>query len=145
MTFVGIRLGEADEIVKCVPGIGPPEGRRYGTITKSADREQWDEDSPSRVRGPVHSHRGAAERTFSVHLGKNAFQCFHADYGVKGNVLDLWAAIHRLPLYEGALHLAETLNLTRSREKEPLARTRSAQESASPPRAKVVHPTGGPR
>jgi hypothetical protein len=73
---------------------------------------------------PVHSHAGDAERTFSVHLGKNAFQCFHADCAVKGNVLDLWAAIHRLPLYEAALHLAETFQLPRNREEEPVARTR---------------------
>ena len=64
---------------------------------------------------------------------------------MKRNALELWAAIYRLPLYEAALNLAETFNLTRSREAEPVARTRSAQESASPPRAKVVHPTGGPR
>src|SRR5438045_6434183 len=38
----------------------------------------------------------------------------------KGNVLDLWAAIHRLPLYEAALHLAETFNLPRSRGEEPV-------------------------
>jgi transposase len=73
---------------------------------------------------PVHSHPGDAKRTFSVHLGKNAFQCFHADCGVKGNVLDLWAAIHRLPLYDAALNLAETFHLLRNREEEPVARTR---------------------
>ena len=88
---------------------------------------------------PVHSHPGDAERTFSVHLGKNAFQCFHADCAVKGNVLDLWAAIHRLPLYEAALHLAETFRLPRNREEEPVARTRcphaatAAQGPATPP------------
>jgi hypothetical protein len=92
---------------------------------------------------PVHSHPGAADRTFSVHLAKNAFQCFHADCAVQGNVLDLWAAIHRLPLYEAALHLADTFNLPRSREEEPVARTRSAQESASPSPAQRAHPTGG--
>jgi hypothetical protein len=73
---------------------------------------------------PVHSEPGDAKRTFSVHLGKNAFQCFHADCGIKGNVLDLWAAIHRLPLYDAALNLAETLHLHRNREEEPVARTR---------------------
>jgi transposase len=73
---------------------------------------------------PVHSLPGDAKRTFSVHLGKNAFQCFHADCGVKGNVLDLWAAIHRLPLYDAALSLAETFHLLRNREEEPVARTR---------------------
>jgi len=64
---------------------------------------------------PVHSHPADRERTFSVHLGKNAFQCFQSDCGVKGNVLDLWAAVHRLPLYDAALHLAETLGIRRNR------------------------------
>jgi transposase len=73
---------------------------------------------------PIHSHPGDRDRTFSVHLGKGAFQCFQADCGVKGNVLDLWAAIHRLPLYEAALHLAATFGLPRNREEEPVPRTR---------------------
>src|SRR5208283_6211453 len=33
---------------------------------------------------PVHSQPTAPERTFSVHLGKNAFQCFHAECAVRG-------------------------------------------------------------
>ena len=33
---------------------------------------------------------------------------------LEGNVLDLWAAIHKLPLYEAALHLAETFQLPRN-------------------------------
>jgi transposase len=69
---------------------------------------------------PVHSQPGDAKRTLSVHLGKNAFQCFHADCGIKGNVLDLWAAIHRLPLHDAALNLAETFHLPRNREEEPV-------------------------
>jgi transposase len=73
---------------------------------------------------PVHSEPGDTKRTFSAHLGKNAFQCFHADCGIKGNVLDLWAAIHRLPLYDAALNLAETFQLRSNREEEPVARTR---------------------
>jgi transposase len=73
---------------------------------------------------PVHSHPADRERTFSVHLDKNAFQCFQADCGVKGNVLDLWAAIHRLPLYDAALHLAETFQVPRKREEEPVKGTR---------------------
>jgi transposase len=69
---------------------------------------------------PVHGHPGDRERTFSVHLGKNAFRCFQADCGVQGNALDLWSAIHRLPLYDAALHLAETFGLPRNREEEPV-------------------------
>jgi transposase len=73
---------------------------------------------------PIHRPANAADRTFSVHLGKNAFQCFHADCTAHGNVLDLWAAVHHLPLYEAALHLAETFHLRRNREEEPVGGTR---------------------
>jgi transposase len=76
---------------------------------------------------PLHSHAGAAERTFSVNLTKNIFRCFHAECGVQGNVLDLWGAVHRLPLYEAALHLAETFGLARNREEEPVPGTRHSQ------------------
>jgi transposase len=80
---------------------------------------------------PVQSHPADPKRTFSVHLGKNTFQCFQADCGVKGNVLDLWAAIHQLPLYEAALHLAETFQLPCNREEEPVARTRRPRPTAA--------------
>jgi transposase len=90
----------------------------------------------SRLRGagpqrrgpcPLHSHAGAAERTFSVNLSKNIFRCFHAECGVQGNVLDLWGAVHRLSLYDAALHLAETFGLARNREEEPVPGTRHPQ------------------
>jgi hypothetical protein len=76
---------------------------------------------------PLHSHAGAAERTFSVNFSKNIFKCFHAECGVQGNVLDLWGAVHRLPLYEAALHLAETFGLARNREEEHVPGTRGPQ------------------
>src|SRR4029077_5734625 len=60
---------------------------------------------------PVHGQPSDRKGTFSVHLGKNVCQCFQADCAAQGNVLDLWAAKHRLPLYEAALHLAETFHL----------------------------------
>ena len=75
---------------------------------------------------PIHSQPAALERTFSVHLGKGVFQCFQADCGLKGNVLDLWAAIHDLPLYEAALHLAGTFQLALNREEEPVRGTRTS-------------------
>jgi len=93
---------------------------------------------------PVHSQPTDAERTFSVHLGKNAFQCFQADCAVKGNVLDLWAAIHRLPLYEAALDLAETFQLPRNREEEPVAGTRCSRAAmATPPATRAGVETDG--
>jgi transposase len=72
---------------------------------------------------PLHSHPAAAERSFSVNLHKNTFKCFYSECAVQGNALDLWAAVHRLPLYEAALHLAETFALPRNREEEPVTRT----------------------
>jgi transposase len=73
---------------------------------------------------PIHGEAGDAQPTFSAHLGKNIFQCFHAGCRAQGNVLDLWAAFHHLPLYEAALHLAETFHVPRNREEEPVKRTR---------------------
>ena len=56
-----------------------------------------------------------------MHLGKGVFQCFQAECGAHGNVLDLWAAVQKLSLYEAALHLAATFHVPRNREEEPVA------------------------
>ncbi len=72
---------------------------------------------------PIHGGPNDSQPTFSAHLGKHIFQCFHAKCRAQGNALDLWAAIHKLPVYEAALHLADTLHLLRNREEEPV-RTR---------------------
>jgi transposase len=69
---------------------------------------------------PIHDQAANHQHTFSVHLGKNVFQCFHADCAAHGNVLDFWAALHRLPLYDAALNLAATFHLPRNREEEPV-------------------------
>lgn len=73
---------------------------------------------------PIHGQPHDTQPTFSAHLGKHIFQCFHADCRAQGNVLDLWAAVKKLPLYEAALHLAETFQLPRNREEEPVRGTR---------------------
>ena len=73
---------------------------------------------------PMHAPAGDQQPTFSAHLGKHLFQCFQADCGAQGNVLDLWAAVHKLPLYEAALQLAEAFHLPRNREEEPVSGTR---------------------
>jgi transposase len=69
---------------------------------------------------PIHGHATDRHHTFSVHLGKNVYQCFKADCAAQGNVLDFWAALHRLPLYDAALNLAATFQLMRNREEEPV-------------------------
>jgi hypothetical protein len=69
------------------------------------------------LRGCCPFHEGDGRRhTLSVHLGKNAFHCFHADCHAQGNALDFWAAYRRLPIYEAALDLAATFRLPRNRE-----------------------------
>jgi transposase len=77
-----------------------------------------------RGRCPLHGQPGDKERTFSVNLSKNIYRCFHAECASQGNVLDLWAAVHNLPLYEAGLHLAQTFGLLRNREEEPVKGTR---------------------
>ena len=67
---------------------------------------------------PVHGTPADRVRSFSVHLQKNAFQCFHPPCASHGNAIDLWAAVHRLPLREAAHHLAATFNLPATRGTE---------------------------
>jgi len=65
------------------------------------------------LRGPCPLHPSGKNnrRTFSVNLEHNVFQCFHPHCRARGNVLDLWAAVHRLPLKQAAWHLAETFGV----------------------------------
>jgi hypothetical protein len=81
--------------------------------------------APLRGRGrqrrgpcPVHDSSGKG-RTFSVHLDKNVFQCFDPKCAIKGDVIDLWAALKNLPLRDAALDLVRTFFL----EPAPATRT----------------------
>jgi hypothetical protein len=73
----------------------------------------------SRLRGPGAQrrcacpiHRGDGRgRTFSVHLEQNVFQCFDATCAAKGDVIDLWAALKKMPLRAAALDLVQTFQL----------------------------------
>ncbi len=57
-------------------------------------------------------HRGDARgRTFSVNLDENVFHCFDKQCGRKGDVIDLWAAVHGYGLREAALDLVRTFGL----------------------------------
>jgi transposase len=63
-------------------------------------------------RGPCPLHRGDARgRTFSVNLDDNVFQCFDKSCGRRGDVIDLWAAVHGVPLRQAALDLVQTFGL----------------------------------
>ena len=61
------------------------------------------------VRGacPVHGSRGSRSRSFAAHLSRGLWHCFRC--GAGGNVLDLWAAVTRLPLPAAALDLCRRL------------------------------------
>ena len=63
------------------------------------------------LRGPcpLHGSRSATSRSFAVHLGKNLYHCFRC--GAGGNALDLYLAVTKLPVYEGALELCARLDL----------------------------------
>jgi transposase len=65
---------------------------------------------------PVHAPSGKG-RTFSVNLDKNLFQCFDPQCACKGDVIDLWAALHKFSLRDAAVDLIQTFEL------EPAPRT----------------------
>ncbi len=66
-------------------------------------------------RGPCPLHRGDGRgRSFSVNLEANVFQCFDKSCCHKGDVIDLWAALHGLSLREAALDLVRTFGLEAS-------------------------------
>ena len=70
---------------------------------------------------PLHDAPSDPHRSFSVHLGKGVFRCFHPGCQAQGNTLDLWAAYHRLPLGQAAQSLAHAF----------APRLTSAQKSAT--------------
>ena len=57
---------------------------------------------------PLHDEPHERHRSFSVHLGKGIFRCFHPECRARGNTLDLWAAHQRLPIRQAAESLAGT-------------------------------------
>ena len=65
----------------------------------------------AQVRGPcpVHGSRAPKSRSFAAHLEKHCWHCFGC--GAGGNALDLYLAMARLPVYDGALELCARLHL----------------------------------
>jgi hypothetical protein len=66
--------------------------------------------SQKRCACPIHRGDGRG-RTFSVNLDLNKYQCFDARCQSHGDVIDLWAALHRLSLRDAALDLVQTFGL----------------------------------
>lgn len=74
---------------------------------------------PQRIRGmqlrgqcPFHEvGTYTKSRIFSVNLERNAFQCFAPRCGEKGNQLDLWCKVAKLPVYDASEDLAKRLGV----------------------------------
>ena len=75
-------------------------------------------------RGPCPVHQQATDtgRTFSVNLVKQVFHCLDPKCRAHGNPLDLWAAVHHLPLHAAAMDLANTFHLKISYIDPPIPR-----------------------
>jgi hypothetical protein len=72
---------------------------------------------------PIHAPQAAHGRTFSVHLDKQVFRCLDPVCGAQGNVLDSWAALHKLPLRDAAVHLAESFSVKPNDHQPPVPET----------------------
>ena len=105
------------------PAIEPPAGGiDYAALRKQISMEQVlaQLGCLTRLKGtgvqrrgpcPIHAATDTRLRCFSVNLERKVFQCFHPPCGAHGNVLDLWAAVRGLPLYEAACDLAATFHV----------------------------------
>ena len=86
------------------------------------------------LRGPCPVHRSTSpqSRSFAADVEKNCWHCFRC--GAGGNALDLYLAVTKLPVYDGALELCARLRLSVPRRSAP-ARCAAAQRapSRSPP------------
>jgi len=63
---------------------------------------------------------GAARNSFSVHVTRNLFRCFHCQRS--GNQLDLWAAATDLPLNAATLDLCRRLHTPLVKRQNPQPR-----------------------
>ena len=63
---------------------------------------------------PIHRADGRG-RTFSVNLKDNVFYCFDPSCQKKGDVIDLWAALHGMTMRAAALDLVRTFDLEPAR------------------------------
>lgn len=64
------------------------------------------------LRGPcpVHGSASPRSRSFAAQVDKHCWHCFGC--GAGGNALDLYLAVTKLPVYEGALELCARLGLS---------------------------------
>ena len=65
--------------------------------------------SGSQLRGPcpIHGSTSRTSRTFSVNVETGRYFCHKCQS--KGNQLELWAAVHKLSIYDAAIDLCRAL------------------------------------
>ena len=70
---------------------------------------------------PVHGSKSPQSRSFAAHVKKNCWHCFAC--GAGGNALDLYLAVTKLPVYDGALELCTRLRVPVPRRGAPVPRS----------------------
>ena len=108
-----------------MPGIDFALLRRQISLTQVLDLVGF---MPTTRRGPqlrgpcpVHGSASPRSRSFAAHVEKNCWHCFRC--GASGNALDLYLAVTKLPVYEGALELCARLHVPAPRCHPPASRS----------------------
>ncbi len=90
-----------------MPGIDYHELRQQITMCEVLDLLGFQPTSRRgpQLRGPcpISGCRSTSDRSFSVHLARQIYQCFACRS--HGNALDLWAASRGLDIYQAAMDL----------------------------------------
>ena len=96
-----------------MPGIDFHQVRQQVSMTQVLDLIGF---QATRRRGlqlrgpcPIPGCRSSSRRAFSVHLTRQVYHCFAC--GSHGNLLNLWAAVRRLPLHPATVDLCRTAGL----------------------------------
>ncbi len=96
-----------------MPGIDYQQLRRKLHMRQVLDligfQATWRRGPQLRGQCPIPGCRSASGRSFSVHLTRQVYHCFACRSC--GNMLDLWAAIYTLSIYQAALDLCRVTNL----------------------------------
>ncbi len=71
----------------------------------------WSHIKGKQARGPcpVHGSGSTKSRSLAVDLERGSWYCHSCKRG--GSVIDLWAAVNGLPIYEAAIALCHAVNL----------------------------------
>jgi DNA primase len=96
-----------------MPGIDYRQLRQQITMSEVLDLIGFQPTSRHgpQLRGPcpISGCSSASDRSFSVHLARQVYHCFACRS--RGNPLDLWAAVHGLPIHQAALDLCHATHL----------------------------------